>query len=186
VAVFDLDGGVPRQLAGAAACISHLGEGGCTPARTLLGASGLAASPNGAQLYASATFNGAVAILARDRVTGALSQPPGPLGCIRDAGGLDCADARHMEEPGQIELSRDGRNAYVSALGALVVLRRDRATGELSQLPGRAGCIAERPPFSDCTDSRGLNPIAIALSRDGRNAYLTSDTGAIAVYRRAR
>jgi DNA-binding beta-propeller fold protein YncE len=186
MAVFDLDRGVPRQPAGVAGCISHLGDGGCTPARTLLGASGLAASPNGAQLYATATFNGAVAILARDRVTGALSQPPGPLGCIRDGGGLDCGDARHMEEPRQIELSRDGRNAYVSGLGALVVLRRNRTTGELAQLPGRAGCIANPPPFSDCTDSRGLNPLGIALSGDGRNAYLTSDTGAIAAYRRAR
>jgi DNA-binding beta-propeller fold protein YncE len=186
VAVFDLERGVPRQLAGAAGCIGHLGAGGCTPARTLLGASGLAASPNGGQLYAAATFNGAVAALARDRATGALSQPPGPLGCIRDGGGLDCADARHMEEPGKIELSPDGRNAYVNTLGALVVLRRNRTTGELSQLPGRAGCIADRPPFSDCTDSRGLNPVGIALSGDGRNAYISSDTGAIAVYRRAR
>jgi DNA-binding beta-propeller fold protein YncE len=186
VAVFELERGVPRQPAGAAGCIGHLGGGGCTPARTLLGASGLAASPNGAQLYATATFNGAVAILARDRATGALSQPPGPPGCIRDGGGLDCADARHMEEPGKIELSRDGRNAYVNALGALVVLRRNRTTGELSQLPGGAGCIADRPPFSDCTDSRGLNPLGIALSGDGRNAYLTSDTGTIAVYRRSR
>jgi DNA-binding beta-propeller fold protein YncE len=186
VAVFELDRGVPRQPAGATGCISHLGEGGCTPARALLGASGLAASPNAAQLYAAATFNGAVAILARDRVTGALSQPPGPPGCIRDGGGLHCADARHMEEPGKIKLSRDGRNAYVNALGALVVLRRNRATGQLSQLPGRAGCIAERRLFGDCTDSRGLNPVGIALSGDGRNAYLTSDTGAIAVYRRAR
>jgi DNA-binding beta-propeller fold protein YncE len=184
LAVFDLDRGVPRQPPGAAGCISHLGEGGCTPARALLGASGLAASPNGAQLYATATFNGAVAILARDRATGTLSQPPGPPGCIRDGDGLDCADARHMEEPGKIELSRDGRNAYVNALGALVVLRRNRTTGELSQLPGRAGCIADHPPFSDCTDSRGLNPTGIALSGDGRNAYVSSDTGAIAVYRR--
>jgi DNA-binding beta-propeller fold protein YncE len=186
VAVFDLDRGVPRQLPAAAGCISHGGEGGCTPARTLLGAFGLAASPNGAQLYATAMFNAAVAILARDRATGALSQPPGPLGCIRDLGGLDCADARHLEDPGQIELSHDGRNAYVAGLGTLVVLRRNRATGELSQLPGKAGCIADNPPFTDCTDSRGLSAIAIALSRDGRNAYVTSDTGAIAVYRRAR
>jgi hypothetical protein len=44
---------------------------------------------------------------------------------------------------------------------------------------------ANNPP-SDCADSRGLTAIAIALSRDGRNAYVTSDTGAIAVYRRAR
>lgn len=186
VAVFDLDRGVPRQLPAAAGCISHGGESGCTPARTLLGAFGLAASPNGAQLYATAMFNAAVAVLTRDRATGALSQPPGPLGCIRDLDGIDCAFARHLEEPDQIELSHDGRNAYVAAEGALVVLRRNRATGELSQLPGTTGCIADNPPFTDCTDSRGLTAIAIALSRDGRNAYVTSDTGAIAVYRRAR
>jgi DNA-binding beta-propeller fold protein YncE len=186
VAVFDVDRGVPRQLPAAAGCISHGGEGGCTPARTLLGAFGLAASPNGAQLYATAMFNGAVAVLTRDRATGALSQPPGPLGCIRDLDGIDCADARHLEEPDQIELSHDGRNAYVAAEGGLVVLRRDRTTGELSQLPGKAGCIADNPPFTDCTDSRGLAAIAITLSPDGRNAYVTSDTDAIAVYRRVR
>jgi hypothetical protein len=90
-----------------------------------------------------------------------------------------------MDHPDEIELSQDGRNAYVGA-GTLVVLRRNRATGELSQLPGKAGCIADNPPFAGCTDSRGLNAIAIALSRDGRNAYVTSDTDAIAVYRRAR
>lgn len=186
VAVFDLVAGVPRQLRGAAGCISHLGEAGCTAARALLGPYALAASPNGAQLYATAGGSGTVAGLARDRATGALSQPAGPLGCIRDGGGLDCAFARYLNDPSEIAFSPDGRNAYVTAVGNLVVLRRNRATGRLSQLPGKAGCIAEIPPYADCTDSRGLNAIAIALSPDGRNAYITSDTDAIAVYRRAR
>ena len=85
-------------------------------------------------------------------------------------------------------LSSDGRYAYVTALGSLVVLRRDTGTGELSQLPGTAGCIAGRPPIADCARSRRLSdPSSIALSRDGRHAYVTwSETDAVGVYRRAR
>jgi 6-phosphogluconolactonase (cycloisomerase 2 family) len=190
VAVFELAGGVPRQLAGPAGCISHQGESGCTTARTLLGAFGLATSPNGAQLYATAEFNGAVAILARDPVSGALSQPPGPLGCISDVGnGTDCAGARFMGHPDEIQLSRDGRNAYVRAEGSdIVVLRRNRTTGELSQLPGKAGCVSARIP--DCTATRPLVTIAMVLSGDGRNLYVASGEGnrtdRIVVFRRSR
>jgi hypothetical protein len=189
VAVFEFAGGLPRQPAGATGCISHLGEGGCTAARTLLGAFGLAASPDGAQLYATAEFSAAVAILVRDPAGGALGQAPGPLGCIRDGGGVDCAAASFMGHPDELVLSHDGRNAYVRAEATdIVVLRRNSATGELSQLPGRRGCIATGNP--DCTASRGLLPTAIALSRDGRHAYIASDgagrNDAVAVYRRAR
>jgi DNA-binding beta-propeller fold protein YncE len=188
VAVFDLAAGMPRQPAGPAGCISHLGENGCTPASTLLGAFGLAASPNGAQLYAVAEFNGAVAILARDPASGALSQPPGSLGCIRDGGGIDCAVARFMGHPDQIVVSHDGRNAYVRGERSdIVVLRRDRATGELSQLSGKAGCVSAR--VSDCTATRPLSTMAMALSRDGRNLYVASGEGnrtdRILVFRRA-
>jgi DNA-binding beta-propeller fold protein YncE len=190
VAVFDLVGGAPRQLPGSAGCISHLGEAGCTSGQTLNGVFRLAASPGGAQLYATAEFSGAVAILARDQVTGALSQPPGPFGCIRDGGALGCAEARFMGHPDDLQLSHDGRNAYVRAEASdLVVLRRNQVTGELSQLPGKRGCIASGNP--GCADSRGLAVTAMALSRDGRNAYIVSDgegssDDAVAVYRRRR
>jgi DNA-binding beta-propeller fold protein YncE len=184
VSVFSLAGGVPTP----AGCINQSGAGGCTAGRTLNGAAGLALSPDGRQLYAAAEFSGAVAILAHDAATGALSQPAGPLGCIRDGGGLDCAEARFMGHPSLIEVSRDGRNAYVRSDAGLVVLRRDRATGQLSQLPGSKGCIASGNP--ECTDSAGLFPGAMALSGDGRNAYFTSEPnrpgGTIAIYRRAR
>ena len=167
--------------------MSNLGEGGCTPARSLLGVHALALSPAGAQLYATAEFSAAVGILTRDLTTGVLSQRPGPLGCIRDGGALDCADARYLDHPDEIELSHDGGSLYVAGLGKLVTLRRDRTTGALSQLPGKAGCIAAVPPYADCTDSRGVNPLGLELSRDGRNAYLTDrEADAIAIYRRAR
>lgn len=185
VAVFRLAGGVPRQGVGPAACISEA-DNTCTPGRALNGATGLAMSPDGLQLYATAQFGGAVAILSRDPASGLLSQRPGPLGCIRD-GAPGCAAAEFMGHPDEIELSRDGRNVYVRAdASGLVVLRRNRATGELSQLPGRAGCIADGNPA--CGDNGGLDAGAFALSRDGRHAYVASDArgGAIAVYRRAR
>jgi DNA-binding beta-propeller fold protein YncE len=197
VAVFKLAGGVPRQLPGAAGCISESPEGaglpqlGCTPARTLNGPEALVISPAATQVYAAVIYRGAVAILTRDDATGALSQPPGPLGCIRDGGGLDCAEARHLEHPGGLELSHDGRNAYVVGPGVLVVLRRDRATGGLSQLPGKRGCLDSLSragaQFTDCTDTGRVNPLGVTLSRDGRNAYITdNETDVIAVYRRAR
>lgn len=191
VAVFELAGGVPRQLPGGAGCISHLGEGGCMPARTLMSPEALAISPAATHLYAAATYSGAVSILARDPATGVLTQPAGPLGCIRDGGGLDCTEARHLDHPGGITLSHDGRNAYVTGTGTLGVLRRDRTTGQLSQLPGKKGCINDyastAPPYTDCADSRGLNALGLALSRDGRNAYVTDrERDIIAVYRRAR
>jgi DNA-binding beta-propeller fold protein YncE len=189
VAIFDLAAGVPRQPAGAAGCISHHGEGGCTASPTLLGAFGLAASRNGAQVYAVAEFFAAVAILARDPISGVLSQPPGPLGCIQDPGNVGCASARFMGHPDEIELSDDGRNAYVRAERSdIVVLRRDRATGELSQLPGKAGCVSAR--VSDCTATRLLLTMSMALSRDGRNLYVASGEGnrtdRILVFSRAR
>jgi DNA-binding beta-propeller fold protein YncE len=189
VAIFDLAGGVPRQLAGPAGCISHLGEGGCTASPTLLGAFGLAASPNGAQLYAVAEFVAAVAILARDPASGALSQPPGALGCIQESGNFGCATAPSMGHPDEIDLSHDGRNAYVRAERSnIVVLDRNPATGELSQLQGKAGCVSAR--LSDCTIVRPLVTAAMALSRDGRNLYVVSGEGnrtdRLLVFRRAR
>jgi hypothetical protein len=77
-----------------------------------------------------------------------------------------------------------------------VVFGRDPATGELAQIAGPAGCIAHNPPQTGCADTQGLTPTAIALSRDGRSAYVTSGGSgpgtvpfprapdAVAVYRR--
>jgi DNA-binding beta-propeller fold protein YncE len=194
VTVFDrLRGGVLRQPEGAAGCIGGP-EGDCAPHRTLADVSALAQSPSGTQLYATATFRAAVATLARDPATGALSDPPGQVGCLRDSVPLSgCGVARFMLGPEEIAVSQDGRSAYVttSESAPLVVLRRNPATGELSDLPGTAGCIGRHPRFEGaCTDSRLLEGAsAIALSRDGRSAYVTWSGGgrdALAVYRRAR
>ena len=106
-----------------------------------------------------------------------------------------------MTAAGAIAVSRDGRNAYaplISELGSagMVVFGRNRMTGELFQLPGRAGCLVYNSG-ADCADSGGLAATVIALSPDGRNTYVTSGSGspggtgvppyyALAVYKRAR
>ncbi len=145
--------------------------------------------------------HGAVANLVRDPVSGALAQPAGAAGCIASADAQGCASTHSaMPSPGGIEVSRDGRNVYsvqINGLGGdgVVAFARNPATGELTQLPGPAGCIAHNPPQTGCADSEGLTATAIALSRDGRNAYVTSGgegpgtafpraPDAVAVYRR--
>ena len=212
VIVFDrLPGGGLRQLGGPAGCVSSSADGGCTPARAFEGSpQALAASLAGIDniyttsgFYVSpATSRGSVVNLVRDSVTGALSQPAGPAGCVSWNAASGCA-ATHTQltAPGAIAVSPDGRNAYaslISELGAtgMLVFARNRTTGELSQLPGRAGCLAG-DPTPDCADSGGLGANNIALSPDGRNAYVSSGSGspnatslppyyALAVYKRAR
>jgi hypothetical protein len=211
IIVFDRlrDGGL-RQLRGPPGCVSGGGAGGCTPARAFEALHGLAASPAGIDnLYASASFSvflgvrtGTVANLLRKGTTGALSQPAGRVGCISWNGGSGCASTHsQINAAGAVAVSRDGRNVYaplISELGGagMVVFGRDRTTGELFQLPGREGCLAY-DPTPDCADSGGLAASAIALSPDGRNAYVTSGSGspggtdlppyyALAVYKRAR
>jgi DNA-binding beta-propeller fold protein YncE len=206
-----LRGGGLRQLSGPAGCVSGGGEGGCTPARAFEGSpQALAASPAGIDniyttsgFYVSpATSHGSVVNLVRDGPTGALFQPAGPAGCVSWNAAFGCATTHpQLTAPGAIAVSRDGRNAYaslVTELGAagMVVFARNRTSGALSQLPGPAGCLAFNPT-PDCADSGGLAATAIALSPDGRNAYVTSGSGspngtdlppyyALAVYRRAR
>ncbi len=188
VAVFERrSGGVLEQLPGAAGCIAEGGASGCTPASTLLGAFGLAFAPGTDNLYAAASLKAAVAILRRDPATGALTQPPGPAGCIRDSGSFGCAAGHRMTSPESIAVTGDGRNAYVTTTedGSLVTFARNAATGELSQLPGKSGCLAP-PPSADCASSQGLRgPIDVAISRDLRNVYvLWAESNALAVYDR--
>jgi len=211
IMVFDrLRGGGLRQPQGQAGCVSPAGAGGCTPARALDAVHALATSPvGGDNLYASSsvivppgTRHGSIVNLVSDSASGALVQPSGALGCVWWDGGPGCgATHSEMRAAGEIVVSQDGRNAYaplISELGnaGMIVFGRNRVSGELFQLPGRSGCLAYAVT-PDCADSGGLASTAVALSPDGRNAYVTSGSGspggmglppyfALAVYTRAR
>ncbi|MFN8624278.1 MAG: hypothetical protein U0869_26340 [Chloroflexota bacterium] len=99
-------------------------------------------------------------------------------------------------------VSPDGRSVYVTVLGAgrgvhagrpgravrasaLLVLRRDPATGALRQLPGASGCLAQvRAP--GCATARGIDGAGTVLvSPDSRYVYVAGwHSRGLAIFRR--
>jgi outer membrane protein assembly factor BamB len=177
---YALDGvrpwGALVQPAGPHGCVSRFGHEGCGRARRLARVTDLAVSPDGRFVYAAARGGGALVAFARDRDSGALTQLPGPAGCIAswqpERGG--CARARRLGRPTELELSRDGRNLYAVGGGSTITtFRRDSRTGKVRQLPGVAGCLG---PSGRCRPlrrpGRDSYPLAeLVLDRAGRHLY---------------
>jgi sugar lactone lactonase YvrE len=118
---------------------------------------------------------------------GQLAQLPGTAGCFTfdgqsEDGPATCGIGRAMSEGESAVVSPDSRNVYVGSYpifsparrGSLVVFART-PTGELSQLPGTAGCFTTDGASADgpgtCTKARGL----VSAPGDGRDLALTSD-----------
>jgi hypothetical protein len=99
-------------------------------------------APDGRHLYAGDSDEG-LAVFARNGRTGMLRQLPGAAGCVLEDPGAACGAARGLEGGKFPTVSPDGRNVYLNGGFSLVAFARNRQTGELLQLPGRAGCIAE-------------------------------------------
>ena len=160
---------------------------GCAGARAVEGASGLAVSPDGRNVYVSALGSGSVAAFART-ATGGLSQLPAAAGCVGGEATDGCGPARGLEQPTDLAVSADGRNVYVSSFGNGAVAAFSRSSnGQLVQLAGSGACVAhsdEDGTTDGCAAGRGLTlPNAIAISPDGRNVYALSDES-LAVFRR--
>jgi hypothetical protein len=132
VVIFDRDlaTGALTQKPGAAGCISTDGTGGlCQTGTALLGPRGLAASSDGASLYATVLSSNAVGIFDRDPATGALTQKTGAAGCIsEDGSGGSCQDGTALDQPGKVTASPDSKNVYVASLVSSAVAIFDRAT----------------------------------------------------------
>jgi DNA-binding beta-propeller fold protein YncE len=175
------------QLRGQSGCVGAAVTR-CMPARAVEGASGLAVSPDGRNVYVSALGSGAVAAFTRT-ATGGLAQLPAAAGCVGGEAADGCAPARGLEQPTDLALSADGRNVYVSSFGSGSVAAFSRSsTGQLTQLAGGDACVAvsdEDGTAHGCAAGRGLTlPISTAISPDGRNVYVLSDES-LAVFRRA-
>ncbi len=181
LAVFDREPatGALTQKPGTAGCVSSDGSGGeCATGSPLVSAISVATSPDSKSVYVVSYFNG-VATFDRDTATGALSQRAGPAGCITDSGTTGsysvpgtCADGRQMVLSQQLDVSPDGKSAYIAAGGALVVLDRDPATGTLAQKPGTAGCLTRDGADGECASWHGVRgAVQAAVSPDGLNVY---------------
>ena len=186
--------GALTQMPGADACIE---DGPNAPAYThcpsqtdsINGAFSVAVSPDGANAYVAADIGSAVTAFSRDPGTGALHRLPDAAACIRNN---DAPASTRCDVTGNgllgaemATVSPDGHTVYVAAFHGMAVsaFSRDDRSGALTQLPGGAGCVedlrAAQHTSSRC-DARadGLyQPRIVALSPDGRNAYVPSSVG---------
>jgi 6-phosphogluconolactonase (cycloisomerase 2 family) len=91
----------------------------------------LAISPDGAHLYTASAADDAVAVFARDPMTGRLTFIEAQLEGVAGVTGIGGPAG-----PRAITLSPDGRHVYVAAAGddAVAVFSRDPATGRLAFL----------------------------------------------------
>jgi DNA-binding beta-propeller fold protein YncE len=187
VASFALDatGGALLQLGGRQACVRGGSDpGACLSGRALAGVDALAITADGTALYAAGKDANAVALLQRDATTGALSQQPGPAGCIRLGGGLGCSTGRALAQPTALAVAPGGRDLYVASAGNSVSLLQRDATGALVQPAGAAGCIGQG--IADCGAAPLLTmPDALAFGADGTSLTVgTAGDGAILTLQR--
>lgn len=165
----------------------------CTRVRALrgpapfLGSDALAMSADGRNVYVASSRSDAIAVFSRNAKTGTLTQRPGPAGCISAGGAAGCAKAIGLRGPNSVAVSADGKNVYATSLGsnALLIFRRNRSTGELTQLRPGSGCLTNAAT-PGCTTARALGgPDVVGVSPDGRSVYVGAFKGnAIAVFSR--
>jgi 6-phosphogluconolactonase (cycloisomerase 2 family) len=192
-----------RPLPGDDACIEDVRAGthGDCPSKAdgLNFAFSVTISPDGRFAYVASDAGDAVAQFSRDTKSGALHPLPGRDACIRDVHSTlaGCRQtARGLDGAVSVDIAPDGRFAYVASFygEAVAVFSRNPATGALHQLPGAAACLADprapsKPATTSCaSDATGLEgPRDVAISPDGRNAYVPASIGAdVAVFSRTR
>jgi DNA-binding beta-propeller fold protein YncE len=181
------------QRPGAKGCISESGDPRCAEADLLKGAFSVAVSADGRFAYATLIDSGAVATFARNPQNGTLAQLTAPAGCISQSGSNGtCTTGRALHAPLALAISPDARNVYVISqqrdpvtLSSIVTFSRDPVTGVLTQLAGTKGCISEDIGGGICAPGVATRvPTSIAVSRDGKNVYVTSRTDAVTVFAR--
>ena len=190
VVVFDiLAGGALLAKPGKDGCITNDGSdfntpGVCTDARGMQGPLGdLQLSPGGKTLYVSGTQ---LAVFDRNATTGVLTQLPATTGCSAPGGVDGCHDVLGFSQGNQISVAPDERSLYVAGGGGgVAIFSRTLATGALTQLPGKAGCITFNGSGNQCaTDARLADPRAALTSPDNRQVYVSTQDGVI-TYARA-
>ncbi len=188
--------GTLTQLAGKRGCLVDRSSkaGTCGRARALngpgpfMGSRAIAISPDGRHVYVASSRSDAVAIFARNRRSGALSQARGAAGCVAAKGAFGCAAAIGLDGPSSVAISPDGRSLYATsrAGNSIATFARNPKTGALRQLPPPlAGCISGAP-IPGCAAGLALvAPDVVVASPDGNNVYVGSFFGnAVAAFAR--
>jgi 6-phosphogluconolactonase (cycloisomerase 2 family) len=155
-------------------------EGSCATGDALVGAREVAVSPDGRHAYVAASGSSAVAWLARDASTGALTS----LGCLKDAPRRDrCGELPNLVGASSVAVSGDGASVYVAATisAAVHVLRRDPATGALTALQ----CLSATGSDGACARAPGLQGVRdLVVAPDGAAVFAAGAGGAVVAFAR--
>jgi DNA-binding beta-propeller fold protein YncE len=182
--------GVLTQLSGANACVQEGGADGCSTGRGLAGASSVAVSSDGKNVYAAATDSDALSVFARNTGTGGLTQLGGTAGCVQASGGGDgCATATGQRGDFAVRVAPDGASVYAGAPDdqAVSEFARNSGTGALTQLASPNDCISSGGGGCGTTSGRGLGGSGIhslEVSPNGKNVYVTGGSS-VATFARA-
>ncbi len=114
------------QKSGTSACAIYLLAVGCSLGRTLSAPEGIAASPDGASVYAAAFDSNAVDVFNRDADSGGLIQKSRRAGCVTTSKTPECTRARALVETGSLAISPNGKQVYAGAFGsdAVAIFKR--------------------------------------------------------------
>jgi DNA-binding beta-propeller fold protein YncE len=189
VVAFCRDGrtGRLRQQHGRGFCASARARPGCVVARALRHPAAVSVSRDGRTVYVTENDDG-VAVFARERRSGALTQLGGPAGCVEPTPVDGCTPVRGLLG-GRTTVAPDDRHVYVASASfdseAVITLRRSPVHRALTQLDGLNGCVSRLAMFA-CRRGRGLlNAAAVGVAPDGSSAYAPSRNGSVAIFARS-
>jgi DNA-binding beta-propeller fold protein YncE len=121
------------QQTGTSACVLYVLAVGCSLGQALSAPEGLAVSPDGASVYATAFASGAIDVLDRGAESGALTQKPRRAGCLAMGVPQSCARGRGLRGVSSIAVSPDGRYVYAAAFASNAISVFKRVTKTISR-----------------------------------------------------
>lgn len=163
------------QPAGPVGCLHDTGAHGCADGAALGRPNFLLETPSGTTVYAVNSSSDSVSVFDRS-ASGTLTQKAGTAGCVSagGSGGL-CQPGVGLEDAIGLGMSPDGATLYAAGQtsDAIAVFDIDEASGDLSQLPGLAGCVAASDLGGRCSTATGISGTRgrISVSPDGAFVY---------------
>jgi 6-phosphogluconolactonase (cycloisomerase 2 family) len=172
--------GALTQLAAPNDCVSQGGAVcGATNGKGLDGTNGMATSTDGKSLYVASFGSNAVAALARNTQTGALTQLASPKDCISEGGSVcGTTSGKGLVSAAGVAVAPDGRHVYVAGSDGNDVAAFSRSTqsGALTQLASPDNCISQGGSVCGTTTGKGLeDAYTVGVAPGGRHVYVAAD-----------